>query len=348
MDLALRCNSLKCRTQLADQAVVTTCSHIFCLPCADSLGMSNANSSSRTCPACGTHLINQDDAAVTNLSPTEDYKTSVLSGLSPAVIIECASRAMAFWTYQTTQEVFYQEFLMKSMTEKYHSLSGQMDKLITNANTEVATLRERMAAMQLDHKELENKNQQLGEACKKKCKDNGQLHKLYQQAKQRQVSDHMAEAAEQDASHVVQSLGLEFNNTGDYNINTQPNQGRVRSDESDGLRFGHGALSSRVHGLRIPTAQSHTTGNRSHLPMPVTGPAHGAGLFFRDQNARESAGSQRLTTPFRQPLGNLETNTYPHRQTDNFGLGTGMKFGRPSGGSYYRGQGAGGSMYGGR
>lgn len=67
--------------------------------------MSNTNSASRTCPACGTHLVNQDDAAVTNLSPTEDYKTSVLSGLNPAVIIECASRAMAFWTYQTTQEV---------------------------------------------------------------------------------------------------------------------------------------------------------------------------------------------------------------------------------------------------
>lgn len=51
-------------------------------------------------------LPNQDDAAVTNLDPTEDYKTSVLSGLTPSIIIECASRAMAFWTYQTTQEMY--------------------------------------------------------------------------------------------------------------------------------------------------------------------------------------------------------------------------------------------------
>lgn len=34
---------------------------------------------------------------------------------------------------------------MKSMTEKYHSLSGQMDKLITNANSEVSSLREKIA-----------------------------------------------------------------------------------------------------------------------------------------------------------------------------------------------------------
>lgn len=40
------------------------------------------------------------------LNPTDDYKTSVLSGLSPSVIMEIAGRGMAFWTYQVTQEVF--------------------------------------------------------------------------------------------------------------------------------------------------------------------------------------------------------------------------------------------------
>ena len=39
------------------------------------------------------------------LNPTEDYKTSVLSGLSPSVIMECAGRGVAFWVYQTTQEM---------------------------------------------------------------------------------------------------------------------------------------------------------------------------------------------------------------------------------------------------
>jgi E3 ubiquitin-protein ligase CCNP1IP1 len=51
------------------------------------------------------HLPNPDDVVVTNLNPTDDYKTSVLSGLSPNIIMECAGRALGFWAYQTTQEM---------------------------------------------------------------------------------------------------------------------------------------------------------------------------------------------------------------------------------------------------
>ena len=79
-------------------------SHIFCLDCAQSLGLAAANGI-KICPACETELPNQDDAAITCLNPSEDYKTSVLSGLSPALIMECAGRALAFYSYQTTQEM---------------------------------------------------------------------------------------------------------------------------------------------------------------------------------------------------------------------------------------------------
>lgn len=43
---------------------------------------------------------------VTELNPKEDYKTSVLSGLSPETIMECAGRALSFWSYQVTQDLF--------------------------------------------------------------------------------------------------------------------------------------------------------------------------------------------------------------------------------------------------
>lgn len=43
---------------------------------------------------------------VANLNASEDYKTSVLSGLSPEVIMECAGRALSFWSYQMTQDLF--------------------------------------------------------------------------------------------------------------------------------------------------------------------------------------------------------------------------------------------------
>ena len=80
-------------------------SHIFCLRCADELGLTRAAADERSCPACNQHLPNTDDAVKTVLQPTEDYKTSVLSGLDPTTIMECAGRALAFWSYQTAQEM---------------------------------------------------------------------------------------------------------------------------------------------------------------------------------------------------------------------------------------------------
>jgi hypothetical protein len=79
--------------------------HIFCLDCARKTQFTSAAYDQRTCPVCQTALPNQDDAVQTRLAPSEDYKTSVLSGLDPPIIMECASRALGFWTYQTTQEM---------------------------------------------------------------------------------------------------------------------------------------------------------------------------------------------------------------------------------------------------
>lgn len=40
---------------------------------------------------------------------------------------------------------FYQEFLGKSLTEKYTSLSTQMDKVIHNANSEISALHKKIS-----------------------------------------------------------------------------------------------------------------------------------------------------------------------------------------------------------
>ena len=106
MDAPLCCNKTTCRAKLTERAVVTTCSHIFCPPCADETGLSRSIQAQRKCPACNASLSNPDDAVTTTLQPTEDYKTSVLSGLDPSTIMECAGRALAFWTYQSTQEMY--------------------------------------------------------------------------------------------------------------------------------------------------------------------------------------------------------------------------------------------------
>ena len=184
MEHTLRCNAMKCRKELNEHAVVTTCryvrctpggihilliiySHVFCIDCANRLKLSDPPNGQRpVCPACDTHLVNPDDAVITNLKPTEDYKTSVLSGLSPTIIMECAGRALSFWAYQATQEVYdfltfyydtadntervYQEIMVTSLSDKHNSLNAQMDKIIHDANAEISDLRIKMNSMDFE------------------------------------------------------------------------------------------------------------------------------------------------------------------------------------------------------
>lgn len=96
-------------------------SHIFCLRCADSLGLSHPTAGHRRCPACQTVLVNPDDAVSTVLNPTEDYKTSVLSGMDPGTIVECAGRALGFWSYQTTQEMYALDYKTQRTSEVTHT-----------------------------------------------------------------------------------------------------------------------------------------------------------------------------------------------------------------------------------
>jgi hypothetical protein len=41
----------------------------------------------------------------------------------------------------------YQEFLARSLTEKYNNLNSQMDKMIHDGNNEISALRERMESL---------------------------------------------------------------------------------------------------------------------------------------------------------------------------------------------------------
>ncbi|KAJ9405503.1 hypothetical protein DTO045G8_6720 [Paecilomyces variotii] len=226
LDFYLRCNSLKCRAQLNERAVVTTCSsaplpsnpiqlakdadnihrHIFCLQCADRLGLSVPGPRQRRCPACQAILSNPDDAVSTVLNPTEDYKTSVLSGLDPNTIMDCAARALMFWTYQTTQEIFYQEYLGKGLTDKYASLSTEMDKVIHNANMEISNLQNRLSEMELNQQHLHKKNQELVEMYREKCKKHAQMTNLYNLLKNRAMRSQMQTAASDTVSNTLNSL----------------------------------------------------------------------------------------------------------------------------------------------
>ncbi|KAM3067213.1 hypothetical protein ACMFMG_005419 [Clarireedia jacksonii] len=207
MEFNLRCNALKCRKELNDHAVVTTCSHVFCIECSNQSQLSGSSREGRraTCPACDMHLPNPDDVVITNLNPSEDYKTSVLSGLSPNIIMECAGRALSFWAYQTTQEIVYQEYLAKSLTDKYATLNTQMDKIIHDANSEISNLRNKMIAMSADQDALRRKNEELAQNLRDKNRKLLQTQELYDKMKRRGMLDQVQNAASDAVDDTIQA-----------------------------------------------------------------------------------------------------------------------------------------------
>ncbi|KAI8809238.1 hypothetical protein BJ742DRAFT_677056 [Cladochytrium replicatum] len=173
--MELRCNNIQCRKNLSSnsRACVTTCSHIFCVDCAN-----QAFNSALVCPACETSLTESDDIVFTELNPSEDYKSSVLAGLRPELIMEIASRALSFWVYQTTQEACFQEMLYKSLDEKYTNLDRQVASIIREANQEIQTLREKMSSMQKEQELEKRRNHELGEQYAEKTRQFQKLQVL--------------------------------------------------------------------------------------------------------------------------------------------------------------------------
>ncbi|CAM1511076.1 Fc.00g085890.m01.CDS01 [Cosmosporella sp. VM-42] len=206
MEHALTCNNLKCRRELSDRALVTTCSHIFCLDCAHRLGVTAQETERRnTCPACNSQLINPDDAVIANLNPSEDYKTSVLSGLSPNVIMECAGRALSFWAYQTTQDIYYQQYLYKTLTEKYSNLSIQLDKTVNDANAEIDGLQNKFSSLATEQDALRRKNEELNQAYREKTRKLLQTQELYDKVKRKAEMGHIQRAASDAVDSTLQT-----------------------------------------------------------------------------------------------------------------------------------------------
>ncbi|KAF2706851.1 Clavaminate synthase-like protein [Pleomassaria siparia CBS 279.74] len=176
-------------------------SHVFCTRCADTTGLSRTSNSNRQCPACETQLMNPNDVVVQGLNPSEDYKTSVLSGLSPTVITEVASRGLAFYSYQASQEIIYQEHLAKSLTDKFGDLNQNMDQLIHDANSQI-----QLVAMQTELTGLEEKNIELANALKEKSRAHQQTQKQYQALKAHGMLSHVAHAASDQASFAINTV----------------------------------------------------------------------------------------------------------------------------------------------
>ncbi|WVQ71689.1 hypothetical protein IAR50_001230 [Cryptococcus sp. DSM 104548] len=184
-DNELRCNNLKCRACLATegQAVLTTCSHIFCVACATSLF-----SNSLICPACSQSLqASQSEAhgQMTTLNPTNEYKASILAGLPPHTVMEIAARALSFWTYQLSQESAFQALILKNTQERQNHLEKQLNNAFVDLQLLESDLEAGRRKMQESVNELRRKDRELS-----KLRDD------FGKIKRKTVFSHVAHGAE--------------------------------------------------------------------------------------------------------------------------------------------------------
>ncbi|RBR05858.1 hypothetical protein FVER53590_10459 [Fusarium verticillioides] len=147
----------------------------------------------------------EDDAVITNLSPSEGYKTSVLSGLSPNVIMECAGRALSFWAYQTTQDIYYQQYLYKTLTDKYSNLSVRLEKTVNDANSEIEGLHHKLSSLAAEQDALRRKNDEISRAYKDKSRKVLQLQELYDKVKRKAELGQIQRAASDAVDSTLQT-----------------------------------------------------------------------------------------------------------------------------------------------
>ncbi|KAK8127409.1 hypothetical protein PG984_008517 [Apiospora sp. TS-2023a] len=352
MEHKLRCNSLKCRKELSGRALVTTCSHVFCTECAAQSGLAGPGSSSRhvqehVCPACHASLSNPDDAVIANLNPSEDYKTSVLSGLSPAIIMECAGRALSFWAYQTTQEVSYQAYLGKALADKYSGLTVHLDQVINDANAQITSLHTSLKSSNDEQKSLREKNTELAQAYKDKNRKLLQVQELYDKLKRKAMLGQMQDAAE-DAieSSFRPDVAIDggVHAYGDNDANVPPfyqdqgvpygRPGRQPPDTTN--RMGGIYSSQEGIGSQGPSFP-RTIGAQADIPVtPSThrqrlGDPTGIGLEAVPGFVSGAARSPRTTANARAPLSDLHSNFRHNERFPTGGLSSGMKVGLGSG-----------------
>ena len=230
MDFQLRCNHLRCRDRLKDKAVVTTCSHIFCLACSNSSTLGSGETATRSCPACGTTLDKPFDVTVAILRPTDDYKMSILSGLSPTIIMECANSGMVFWAYQSSQEIYYQEHANKSLKQQLDVKNQELSGVKASARDEIGKLEESLQDASDKISKLTRSLAELEEGRKSLERDRNKFRVSYEKLKQKALVPDIENAAEENAAYAAQS--------GEYGNMHLP-RSRAGSDGSGGRRQGN-------------------------------------------------------------------------------------------------------------
>ncbi|KAI4122810.1 MAG: hypothetical protein LQ338_005601, partial [Usnochroma carphineum] len=321
--------------------------HIFCSPCSQTLGLDAAATPQRICPACETSLPNPDDVVSTQLNPTEDYKTSVLSGFSPSIIVECAGRGLAFWSYQSTQEIVYQEYLARSLTEKYNNLETEMDKIIHDANTEIDKLNQKISNLQIDRDKLQSENTGLVNAFREKSRKHQQTQELYDRLKRKEMLNATQSAAFESVDEVlgnhtarpsqIRPAQQSFSTRPQGQRDAPPYQYDLGQDLGHQRHGSNGSAGNG--GVMMPPPSRRPQALGGHMLGHNFTPSHRTQLGPQMSNMPQQSGSRQNpgfpagishnpTPSRRMPLGTVSASSVNRSHSGGYGMSAGLKVGR--------------------
>jgi E3 ubiquitin-protein ligase CCNP1IP1 len=155
---------------------------------------------------------------------------SILSGLSPTIIMECANSGMAFWAYQSSQEIYYQEHANKSLKQQLDVKNQELNGVKASARDEISKLVDSLQDASDKISKLTRSLAELEEGRKSLERDRNRFRVSYEKLKQKALVPDIENAAEENAAYAAQS--------GEYG-NLHLPRSRTGSDGSGGRRQGN-------------------------------------------------------------------------------------------------------------
>ncbi|KAI8100062.1 uncharacterized protein BX664DRAFT_382503 [Halteromyces radiatus] len=190
--MELHCNIITCRkiVYYEQKACVTSCS-----PCAN-IKFGQA----LICPACETSLTQKNDIVLVQLAPSEEYKTSVLAGLKPDIIMDICNRALSFYNYQVSQEFYYREALQVSLENQLETRQNRLQATIQEHTRLLKVEKEKLQAL-IKENELEKKrNYDLKAEIQSKSRQFIKIQQMYDKLKQKSMGSMIQQSVQGNRS----------------------------------------------------------------------------------------------------------------------------------------------------
>ena len=146
-DTIYKCNTPSCSKPLLKQAFVTSCSHMYCCEHGQKILKSR-----RVCTVCGANLASTKySICLIDLNPPEEFKSQLLCGYTPDIIMDIASHGLNFYTSQVYTQNVRKDSLIKDVQRRAEE-AFMLEK--QNFQIELYKAAKRAEALQL---ELEKK-----------------------------------------------------------------------------------------------------------------------------------------------------------------------------------------------